>query len=94
MLAHFISGPQVHTYDATTVLLSVFQGKSPAAKSPLPNALIVGILTVALFDFWAKGVFRGAGTWRLSGEMRISPGTRSLRHRRDSSHLSRSVATL
>jgi hypothetical protein len=26
-LAHFISGPQVHTYDATTVLLSVFAGK-------------------------------------------------------------------
>jgi hypothetical protein len=26
-LAHFISGPQVHTYDATTVLLSVFESK-------------------------------------------------------------------
>jgi hypothetical protein len=26
-LAHFISGPRVHTYNATTVLQSVFEGK-------------------------------------------------------------------
>jgi hypothetical protein len=30
-LAHFISGPQVHTYDATTVLLSVFESKGPCS---------------------------------------------------------------
>jgi hypothetical protein len=30
-LAHFISGPQVHTYDATTVLLSVFESKGGVA---------------------------------------------------------------
>jgi hypothetical protein len=29
MVAHFISGPRVHTYNATTVLLSVFEGKGP-----------------------------------------------------------------
>jgi hypothetical protein len=34
MLAHFISGPQVHTYSATTVLQSVFESKSCIA---IPN---------------------------------------------------------
>jgi hypothetical protein len=29
-LAHFMSGPHDHTYDATTVLLSVFEGKGLA----------------------------------------------------------------
>jgi hypothetical protein len=38
-LAHFISGPQVHTCDATTVLQSVFEGKGPAVKLPIPHVL-------------------------------------------------------
>jgi hypothetical protein len=39
MLAHFISAPRVRSYDATTVLLSVFEGKGLAAT--LPERLLI-----------------------------------------------------
>jgi hypothetical protein len=57
ILAHFISGPQADTYDATTVLLSVFEGKCPTAKVSIRNAVIVEILAATVAGSRVNRVF-------------------------------------